>query len=624
MTKRKSTKRALLLSALSLLMCVSMLIGTTFAWFTDSVTSAGNIIQSGTLDVDLVDEQNNSMAGKVIKFDALDDRAQNEILWEPGCTYNTEPVYVVNKGNLALKYRITINGIEGNAKLLEVIEWTVTINGVETDLANFEGQLIPGQTAKSPAIVLTGHMKEEAGNEYQGLTVEGISITVTATQLTSEFDSFNDQYDKDASMPICSAPAVIDKTPIAPVILETPNATVTVPTEVAADIFDDSVKFLVLKHSEPEISTGTVNFGFLELVDQDDNVVDLEAMGNQTPITVKLPTTEVDGTLVEICHDNEFITSATAAGGFITYTAKHFCQVSVKAIGSQGVYGGIDWVLYKDGTLKISPTKGEPVPDKEAPTKRTYEVGEWPENVIYKSNGSASAIGGQPYDAKAVKSLIIEEGVTTIGSFTVQFPNLTGEVVIPSTVTYIGQEAFHKTPITKLTFAEGGTEKLCIANGAFKKLQITEVSLPGDRPDIHVHHWAFGGCLKLQHAYIPANITKMWGGEHVDYFDNFNAQTNVTWGNYGSMFTGCTAMQTITFESEEARDNFVAGRQNSNEDYIVAYVGLTGYNSIKAAIDAAETGDTIGLIRNTDEAATIPAGVAFNDNGYKADKVTFG
>ena len=43
MTKTKSTKRALLLSALSLLMCVSMLIGSTFAWFTDSVTSSGMV-----------------------------------------------------------------------------------------------------------------------------------------------------------------------------------------------------------------------------------------------------------------------------------------------------------------------------------------------------------------------------------------------------------------------------------------------------------------------------------------------------------------------------------------------------------------------------------------------------
>ena len=200
MTKIKSTKRALLGSALALLVCVSMLIGSTFAWFTDSVTSAGNTIQSGTLKVDLVDAAGNSLEGKVIEFVTADDRAQDQILWEPGCTYETEPVYVVNQGNLALKYEIVINGINGNAKLLEAIEWTVTMGEgdakEEVELSTFEGKLYPEEGKNiSGAIVLSGHMKEEAGNEYQGLTAEGISIVVFATQLTSEFDSFNNQYD---------------------------------------------------------------------------------------------------------------------------------------------------------------------------------------------------------------------------------------------------------------------------------------------------------------------------------------------------------------------------------------------------------------------------------------------
>ena len=203
MTKTKSTKRALLLSALSLLMCVSMLIGSTFAWFTDSVTSAGNTIQSGTLDVDLVDADNNSKAGKVIEFVTADNRGQDAILWEPGCTYKTEPVYVVNKGNLALKYEIVISGINGNAKLLEAIEWTVTVGTTTTALADLKGDLLAG--AKSEAIVLSGHMKEEAGNEYQGLTADGISVSVFATQDTVENDSFDNQYDKNASYPVASA-----------------------------------------------------------------------------------------------------------------------------------------------------------------------------------------------------------------------------------------------------------------------------------------------------------------------------------------------------------------------------------------------------------------------------------
>lgn len=192
MTKTKSTKRALLTSALALLMCVSMLIGSTFAWFTDSVTSAGNTIQSGTLKVDLVDAQGNSLEGKVLEFV---DQDEND-LWEPGCTYNLQEVYVANKGNLALKYEIVINGIDGNAKLLEAIEWTVTVDGTTTELADLKGYLLAGETSK--AIVLSGHMKKEAGNEYQGLTAEGISIAVFATQYTHESDSFNNQYDANA------------------------------------------------------------------------------------------------------------------------------------------------------------------------------------------------------------------------------------------------------------------------------------------------------------------------------------------------------------------------------------------------------------------------------------------
>ena len=49
----KSTKKSLIFSALSLLLCCALLIGTTFAWFTDSVTNTGNKIQAGTLDVAL-------------------------------------------------------------------------------------------------------------------------------------------------------------------------------------------------------------------------------------------------------------------------------------------------------------------------------------------------------------------------------------------------------------------------------------------------------------------------------------------------------------------------------------------------------------------------------------------
>ena len=223
----------------------------------------------------------------------------------------------------------------------------------------------------------------------------------------------------------------------------------------------------------------------------------------------------------------------------------------------------------------------------------------------------------------AVKKLIIEEGVTKIGSFTCQFPNLTGEVVIPSTVTYIGQEAFSvgskntTQNITKLTFAEGGTDPLCIANGAFKYTEISEGAFPGDREYIHIHHWAFGNCHNLTTAYIPANVTKSWGGEHVDYETNFNAQTNVTWAEKGSIFVYDSAMETITFENEAVRDRFFANnRQTTADDYIVAYVGLVAYNSLDKALAAAQDGDTVGIVKSLNLATelTIPADVNLTFN----------
>ena len=91
MTSSKATKRALISSTLALLMCVAMLIGTTFAWFTDTASTAVNKIQAGNLDVDLemsTDGTNwESAEGKTLTFKTKDNRAADQILWEPGCTY---------------------------------------------------------------------------------------------------------------------------------------------------------------------------------------------------------------------------------------------------------------------------------------------------------------------------------------------------------------------------------------------------------------------------------------------------------------------------------------------------------------------------------------------------------
>ena len=207
MNTKKATKRALLTSVMALVMCVVMLVGTTFAWFTDTASTAVNRIQAGTLDVGLEmangwDEDGNPIRwtnaeGETLSWKkAAGAPADEKVLWEPGCRYQLPELRIVNNGNLALKYRIVINGIVGNAKLLEAIEFTY---GGVNDI-NAEYTLAPEATSNN--IVIEGHMREDAGNEYQGLSIDGIGITVVATQVDSEFDSFDNQYDKDAPLQV--------------------------------------------------------------------------------------------------------------------------------------------------------------------------------------------------------------------------------------------------------------------------------------------------------------------------------------------------------------------------------------------------------------------------------------
>ena len=197
MSNTKTTKRALLSSVIAMLLCVAMLIGTTFAWFTDSASTAVNKIQAGTLDVQLLDESGASVEGQTLKWKTADNRAQSKILWEPGCTYELQPVQIKNNGNLALKYKIVISGIQGDAKLNEAIEWTINDTALDADH--------PLAAGASNTLTISGHMKEDAGNEYKGLYIDGIGITVVATQYTYENDSNGNTYDQGAEYPVVVA-----------------------------------------------------------------------------------------------------------------------------------------------------------------------------------------------------------------------------------------------------------------------------------------------------------------------------------------------------------------------------------------------------------------------------------
>ena len=203
MKTRNSTKSKLLSSVIALVLCVSMLIGATFAWFTDTASTGVNKIQAGNLDIalEMKDNRGNwvNAEGKTLQFKVGGSipAEGTQILWEPGCTYELPELRIINKGNLALKYKIVITGIQGDAELNRVIDWTINDANLSAD-----HPLAPGA---SDTLTIKGHMQESAGNEYQNKSIDNIAISVYATQLGGELngvsgenDSFNNTYDKDA------------------------------------------------------------------------------------------------------------------------------------------------------------------------------------------------------------------------------------------------------------------------------------------------------------------------------------------------------------------------------------------------------------------------------------------
>ena len=237
MTSSKNTKRALLASILSVVLCAAMLIGSTFAWFTDSVTSGKNKIVAGNLDVDLLYSKTmeadswQSVDGQTDLFSAEE--------WEPG---HAEVVYlkVANLGSLALDYDLAVTAVDtvigksvvkdenGQPKDIAlstflkygVVEVTKAfdddstgrdeaINIVADSATDLNTVYMSGATVQllpkteSTVLAMVVYTPKEVGNEANHLTgttapeVE-LGVSLRAKQSVHEEDSFGNNYDANA------------------------------------------------------------------------------------------------------------------------------------------------------------------------------------------------------------------------------------------------------------------------------------------------------------------------------------------------------------------------------------------------------------------------------------------
>ena len=332
MTNRKSTKRALLGSVVAMVLCLAMLVGATFAWFTDTASTGVNKIQAGNLDVALemqnADGKWVSAEGKTLDFVKAADAKGEAILWEPGCTYELPALRIRNNGNLALKYKVIITGINGSAKLNKAIEWTIgdVAMGAEQHLA----------AGESNAFTIKGHMKESAGNEYMNESIDGIAITVVATQDTVESDSFNNQYDAGAEYPVV---AVANVNTNGDTVLKDKEEDHTIQVTVPAGALDEGVQSLkleVVKSATPAgvqvASTESSQSYEVTMKDQSGNAVST----NGTLMTVEMNVGK-NRTALKLYHDGVKMTKDSgtltdaadhyvydAATGYVTMKVSHF------------------------------------------------------------------------------------------------------------------------------------------------------------------------------------------------------------------------------------------------------------------------------------------------------------
>lgn len=186
----KNAKRNVIVSAiLTIALCFSLMIGGTYAWFTDSAKISVNKIVSGTLKVGLNmwDEENEQWVdanGKTLSFIRTDAEDEDNGLWAPGYKFKLPKLQVVNKGNLRLKYKLEFNGMS-DSLLLDVLTFRVKVDGGEEKAVSVGGAILENEILaanEDKEVEIFGEMNENAKNEYQNLEVKNMSITLTATQ----------------------------------------------------------------------------------------------------------------------------------------------------------------------------------------------------------------------------------------------------------------------------------------------------------------------------------------------------------------------------------------------------------------------------------------------------------
>lgn len=534
MTKQKTTKKTLLTSVLSLVLCVAMLIGTTFAWFTDSVASNGNIIKSGNLQVgmywgeakldpDTMTEWNDASKGAIF----------NNNLWEPGYI-EAKHIKIVNEGNLALKYqmRIIANGIVSElADVIDVyyFDTAVQLSRASLTAANKLGTLaevlnygeantksltqsVVGELKKgeSNTITLALKMQESAGNEYQNLSIgTDFSVQILATQLASEEDSFGSDYDKNSKYPAQDMPsAQVFK-------LTGKELEITDVVSGKALTLDAGYQFLPTESGEVVDSESIYKNWHADFVVSADNDVAANSLMLAGYYKLFDDVMQLNGGWIGLTSPN------TVKAGEELRLVQQLATINYSMVcnyGNDGI-GFLCGVKDLDGsnkgttiTVRLRLFEVEEGSDVETGNYTDVGIFEYTfgGDYVTAENGAIYFEGNDGdvslYSAKDVKDVTFEipEGVTAIDTVAFGGNTTTKNVVFPETVTSIGYNAFKDSAVESVSLNEGLTE---IAGFAFNGAKsLAQFNIPSTVKSIGQH--AFRQ-VALNELVIPATVEKV-------------------------------------------------------------------------------------------------------------------
>ena len=600
MNERKATKRALLTSITALVMCVVMLAGTTFAWFTDTASTNVNKIQAGNLDValEMLDGTNWVTAeGKTLEFKKAGAATSGEkVLWEPGAEYKLPELRVVNNGNLNIKYKVEVTGIQMNRQpvagvfdLNDVITWKADGLTLGT-----EATLKP---TESKAFTISGKMDTAAGNDYQGLTIDNVSITVYATQATGEYDSNGPDYDKDADMTpdnldqMVSANVTETAVADAATVLENSDSTVVATVPANAVAAGTSLTLSVVPQSG---NKGNVTLKSDDAYQAYDVKVSGLAEANTTSVEVKL---FVGKNLqnVTLYHNSEPMTGSTydPTSGVVTFSTTSFSPFTV-------VYDAptmtVDGVAYYDLTNAVkAASEGSVitfVKSTTEPMKLTLANEMTIKDVTFKANSGVVIDGLQLASTNTTTRLTLD-GIKFEGiSFT--------DVVI------IGQDS-----------------------ARYGLSQCTDITFDGCKFDLSTSTEKYPDAIKRMGGTVSGTISEK---EAVAYMDGLTVKdcvfTNVRYGIYGGKVRN-TTVESCTFtncSSYAVRFEDVAGELNVIGNTVNKAGGVLSINTVGNNYSTTDIKTDVTIKNNKATDMTCGNGDVFMtnyDNARKSGKSNY-